>query len=181
MACVVVATMQSLPKFTLVLGGASCGKTQFAERLVVGSGLRPVHIATAQPLDDEMKRKIERHRSNRGDQWINHDAPLDPTDILDNLPPDCAVLFDCATMWLTNATLADSDYSLPEMLDRCTAPLVIVSNEIGCGIVPEHAMVRRFRIQQGELNQHLAARADLVVLITAGLPLIVKGRLPAWA
>ncbi|HSG55033.1 bifunctional adenosylcobinamide kinase/adenosylcobinamide-phosphate guanylyltransferase [Seohaeicola saemankumensis] len=172
-----------LPKLTLVLGGAASGKSAFAERLVLDSGLAPVYLATAQAWDEEMRGKIARHRNARGAGWLTHEAPLDLAPALTAARPDQAVLLDCATLWLTNQMLADHDLAAQETallaaLDACAAPVVVVSNEIGMSVVPENALARRFRQAQGELNQRLAAQAPLVVAVMAGLPLVLKGTLP---
>ena len=172
-----------LQKVALVLGGASSGKSAFAEGLVTGTGLSRVYLATAQAWDAEMTAKIARHRESRGPLWRTVEAPLDPVPALRNVMPTEAVLIDCATLWLTNLILADADLAAAEteLLDAihaCPAPVVIVSNEVGLGIVPETPLGRRFRDAQGGLNQRLAARADLVVFVAAGLPMVLKGALP---
>ena len=173
--------MGDLPNLVLVLGGASSGKTAVAERLVLGSGRNPVHIATASALDDEMKLKIEKHRQNRGERWRNLEASRDPEEVFASLKPGDAALFDCATMWLLNALQNGNKPDLVPSLNASCVPVVVVSNEIGSGIVPESRSVRHFRVAHGELNQRLAAAADLVVLVSAGIPMAIKGTLPNWA
>ncbi len=163
---------------TLVLGGARSGKSRHAETLV--SALPPPwrYIATAQALDDEMRARIAAHRAGREDGWQTAEAPFD-------LPEALAVcreqpaLVDCLTLWLTNLTLAERDIAaaanaLEAALDRRAAPTVLVSNEVGLGIVPENALARAFRDQAGRLHQRLAARADRVLFMVAGLPMVVK-------
>ena len=172
-----------LPGLTLVLGGAASGKSAFAESLVTETGRTPVYLATAQAHDDEMRLKIDRHKDRRGQGWHTVEAPLDPGRALAAIGSDRAVLVDCATMWLSNQLLADNDLpqaeaELVEGLALCPAPVVIVSNEVGLSVVPENALARRFRQAQGELNQTLAAKADLVVNVIAGLPMALKGTLP---
>lgn len=172
-----------LPRVTLILGGAASGKSRFAEQMVVRSGLPRTYIATAQAFDDEMERKIRQHIADRGDGWVTIEAPLDTPEAIGKLDAGSATLLDCATLWLSNALLAEEGLD-----DRCAAlldavasaagPLVIVSNEVGQGIVPDTKLGREFRAAQGRLNQDLAAVADLVVLVVAGLPLVLKGRLP---
>ncbi|MBQ1204179.1 MAG: bifunctional adenosylcobinamide kinase/adenosylcobinamide-phosphate guanylyltransferase [Loktanella sp.] len=171
--------MKTLPKLTLVLGGAACGKSTYAEGLITGSGLQKVYLATAQVYDDEMAAKVARHRDMRGAGWITHEEPHHPGAILSQATPDQAVLLDCATLWLTNVMLADNDIPaasarLLQDLLACPAPVVVVSNEVGQGIVPDNALARRFRNAQGALNQALAAQADHVVAVMAGLPLVLK-------
>lgn len=173
----------SLPALTLVIGGARSGKSAFAERLVTGSGRPRRYIATAEAWDDEMRTRIAQHRTDRGGGWMTVEAPLDLSAALAQVPPDQAVLIDCATLWLTNHLLADHDIAaeattLLAALAACAAPVVVVSNETGWGIVPENALARRFRDEQGRLNQRLAAAASLVVTVMAGLPLALKGQVP---
>lgn len=167
---------------TLILGGAASGKSAFAEQLCISSGKPKTYWATSQILDQEMQAKVARHLDQRGEGWATREEPLDASRILDGLPDDWICLVDCATMWLTNHLLADHDLeaetaSLLKAIDACPAEIVIVSNETGLGIVPENALARRFREAQGRLNIALAARADTVVQVTAGLPLVLKGRL----
>jgi adenosylcobinamide kinase / adenosylcobinamide-phosphate guanylyltransferase len=173
----------SLPPLTLVVGGARSGKSAFAERLIVQSGRSRRYIATAEAWDDEMRDRIALHRTDRGADWTTVEAPLDLAAALAQARPDEAVLVDCATLWLTNHLLADNDLAaecvrLVAALVACPAPVVIVTNETGWGIVPENALARRFRDEQGRLNQRLAAEAQLAVTVIAGLPLVLKGQLP---
>lgn len=174
----------SLPRLTLVVGGARSGKSAFAERLVMGTGRPRRYIATAQAWDDEMRARIAQHQRDRGGDWTTVEAPLDLAAALAAARPDEAVLIDCATLWLTNHLLAEHDLAaqteaLVTALATCAAPVVIVSNEVGWGIVPENALARRFRDEQGRLNQRLAYQADLVATVIAGLPLALKGTIPA--
>lgn len=170
-----------LPPLSLVTGGARSGKSAFAERLVRLAPAPHGYIATAEAWDDEMRDRIARHRQDRGPDWHTIEAPLDLPGAL--AQAQGAVLIDCATLWLTNHLLAGHDpdaaaAALLATLGRHPAPIVIVSNEVGWGIVPDNALARRFRDAQGRLNQQLAARADLVVAVIAGLPLALKGNLP---
>ena len=172
----------TLQKLTLILGGAASGKSAFAEGLVTESGLSPVYVATAQVWDAEMADKVACHRSMRGDGWRTVEEPLDMARALAGVTAKDAVLIDCATLWLTNVILSDADLALAEAglfasIDACPAPVVIVSNEVGQGIVPDNVLSRRFRDAQGALNQRLAAQAGLVVAVMAGLPLVWKGTL----
>lgn len=172
----------SLPALTLVIGGARSGKSAFAERLITTTNRPRRYIATAEARDDEMRERIARHRTDRGPAWTTVEAPLDLSSALAGAQPSEAVLIDCATLWLTNHLLADHDLdgetaTLIAALKTCTAPVVLVTNETGWGIVPDNALARRFRDAQGRLNQRLAAEADLVVTVIAGLPLALKGRL----
>ncbi len=173
----------SLPSLTLVIGGARSGKSAFAERLITTTDRPRRYIATAEAWDDEMRARIAQHQRDRGAAWTTVEAPLDLAAALGLAEADEAVLIDCATLWLTNHLLADHDLAaeaarLTHALVTCLAPVVIVSNETGWGIVPENALARRFRDEQGRLNQCLAAEADLVVTVIAGLPMVLKGALP---
>jgi adenosylcobinamide kinase/adenosylcobinamide-phosphate guanylyltransferase len=172
-----------LPSLTLVLGGAASGKSAYAEGLVTAHGGPRVYLATAEAHDAEMRAKLDRHRARRGPDWRTVEAPRDPGPALGQVGPGDVVLLDCATMWLSNHLLAESD--LPEAeaalfhaLDTCAAPVVVVSNEVGLSVVPDNALARRFQNAQGALNQRLAARAGLVVNVIAGLPQLLKGALP---
>lgn len=172
-----------LPAVTLVIGGAASGKSAFAEQMVLQTGRIPVYLATAQAFDDEMRAKLETHRKARGDGWRTIEEPLDIGRTLATISGDTAVLLDCATMWLSNHILAENDLDEAEAalmagLALCAAPVVIVSNEVGCSGVPDNALARRFRDAQGKLNQKIAARADLVVQVVAGLSNVLKGELP---
>ena len=174
----------SLPGLTLVIGGAASGKSAQAEALVRGQAGQRVYIATAQAFDDEMRAKIAAHQDMRaGDGWRTIEAPFDVAGALAGLGAGDVVLLDCATFWLTNLLLAERDWqeeaeALLAALLACPAPVVVVSNETGQGIVPENALARKFREAQGRLNQKLAAKAGLVVAVMAGLPLILKGEAP---
>ncbi|MGV6805867.1 MAG: bifunctional adenosylcobinamide kinase/adenosylcobinamide-phosphate guanylyltransferase [Ruegeria sp.] len=171
------------PNLTFVLGGAASGKSAFAEQVAVSSGKNRVYIATSQVFDDEMRQKIRQHVAQRGDGWTTIEVPIDLTTALSALRPDQICLVDCATMWLSNHLLADSNIGkeqsdLLAALRNCLAQVVVVSNEVGHGIVPDNDLARTFREAQGRLNIALAAQADLVVQVTAGLPQVLKGQLP---
>ncbi len=172
-----------LPHMTLVIGGAASGKSVWAERLAEASARPMTYIATAQAFDDEMRLKIAAHQARRGSGWATVEAPLDVPSALADVPGDRVVLLDCVTLWLTNQLLAEADLAdvetgLIKALGACAAPVIVVSNEVGAGIVPDNALSRRFRAAQGRLNQSIAARADRVVGVMAGLPFALKGALP---
>ncbi len=172
-----------LPATALVIGGARSGKSRFAEGLITATSRPRRYIATAEIWDDEMRARIAQHRADRGADWHTVEAPLDLPAALAAATPDEAVLVDCATLWLTNHLLAEHDLdteatTLLAALSACAAPVVIVTNDVGGGIVPDNALARRFRDAQGRLNQQLAAQAGLVVTVIAGLPLVLKGQLP---
>jgi len=168
--------------FTFVLGGAASGKSGFAERFCFETEKPRIYIATAQAFDDEMRDKISAHQAQRGADWTTIEAPLDVPSALQSCGPEDVVLLDCATLWLSNVMLAERDVEeacdgLIEALSVCPAQLVVVSNEVGHGVVPDNALARQFRNAQGRLNQRLAAQADLVVQVIAGLPQVLKGQL----
>jgi len=174
-----------LTDFTLVLGGARSGKSRIAEAriLALPQTGAPLYIATAQAFDDEMTARIAAHRAQRaGAGWRTIEAPLALAEALEQAPPQTPVLIDCLTLWLSNHLLARSDLPaegarLARAIAAHPAPLIAVANEVGLGIVPDNALARRFRDEAGRLNQHLAAQAGRVILVTAGLPLALKGSL----
>jgi adenosylcobinamide kinase/adenosylcobinamide-phosphate guanylyltransferase len=164
---------------TLVLGGARSGKSTHAEALVTARPSPWTYVATAQAFDDEMTERIALHRARRGDGWTTLDALLDLPEILEALPEGRPMLLDCLTLWLSNQMHAGRDVDvecgrLALTLARPRGPWVIVSNEVGLGIVPDNALARRFRDAAGRLNQRVAAIADRVVFMVAGLPMQVK-------
>jgi adenosyl cobinamide kinase/adenosyl cobinamide phosphate guanylyltransferase len=171
------------PRLCLVLGGARSGKSRLAERLTLASSARlgraPCYIATATAGDDEMARRIAAHRARRGPQWRAIEAPLDLPAAL-RAEGEAPVLADCLTLWLSNLMLAGRDWEaaaadLAEALAARAAPCVLVTNEVGLGLVPETPLGRAFRDAQGWLNQRLAEIAHCVVFVAAGLPLVLKG------
>jgi adenosylcobinamide kinase/adenosylcobinamide-phosphate guanylyltransferase len=169
-----------LPQFTLVLGGAASGKSSFAESLCFQSPKSRVYVATAQAFDNEMRAKISDHRSQRGAEWLTIEAPLDVASALSTCSAGQIVLLDCATLWLSNILLADHDITaestaLLAAIVACPAQVIVVSNEVGHGIVPDNKLARQFRNAQGQLNQLLAEQANLVVQVIAGLPQTLKG------
>ncbi|MDX8524002.1 bifunctional adenosylcobinamide kinase/adenosylcobinamide-phosphate guanylyltransferase [Mesorhizobium sp. MSK_1335] len=166
-------------KLTFVLGGARSGKSTHAEKLTIAHPSPWAYIATAQAYDDEMLERIALHRSRRGQGWVTVDAPLDLVGAIEALPDHQPVLIDCLTLWLTNQMLAEHDVEaecrrLSDVLSRPRGPWFVVSNEVGLGIVPDNALARRFRDAAGRLNQQVAAAADNVLMMVAGLPLKVK-------
>ena len=163
-------------RLTLVLGGARSGKSRHAEQLALTSGLAPVYVASAQALDDEMARRIGAHRARRGPAWRTIEEPLD---LVGTLQRECAperiVLVDCLTLWLTNLMVAGRDVAaesarLLEALPGLAGPVLLVSNEVGQGVVPDNVMARKFVDHAGFLHQGIAEQADAVVFMTAGLP-----------
>jgi adenosylcobinamide kinase/adenosylcobinamide-phosphate guanylyltransferase len=164
---------------TLVIGGARSGKSLHAERLVTAHPAPWTYIATAQAFDDEMAERIALHQSRRGEGWTTLDALLDIDALLEAKAARRPLLLDCLTLWLSNVMLAERDVEaecvrLVQVLSRPNAPWVVVSSEVGLGIVPETPLGRRFRDAAGRLNQQVAAVADEVILMVAGLPMKVK-------
>lgn len=175
--------IQSSGSVTLVLGGARSGKSRHAETICREAGGALIYVATAEARDDEMKARIAQHRSDRAaDGWRTIEEPRDLAGILEaEATPGSVLLVDCLTLWLTNQLLGDADMDLE--IDRLCAAVsassgdvVLVANEVGFGIVPENRLARAFRDHAGRLNQRIAALADRVILVVAGLPVEVKGR-----
>ncbi|PWC50496.1 bifunctional adenosylcobinamide kinase/adenosylcobinamide-phosphate guanylyltransferase [Azospirillum sp. TSA6c] len=166
---------------TLVLGGARSGKSRYAEGLVTASGGPRVYIATSQVWDAEMAERVAKHRDDRGPDWTTIEEPRDLTATLRRQAAEgTGVLVDCLTLWLTNLMMAETDIAaetaaLVELLPTLPGRVVLVSNEVGLGIVPDNALARRFRDHAGRLHQSIAAVAPRVVLTVAGLPMFVKG------
>ena len=163
----------------LITGGARSGKSAIAETRVLGLAPRAIYIATAEARDDEMTARIAAHQARRGPDWTTHAEPLDLTGALAATDRQGPRLVDCLTLWLTNLMLGGHDWqaagcALVAALPRQIDPVVIVTNEVGAGIVPDNALAREFRDAAGVLNQWVAAAADEVILAVAGLPLKVK-------
>ncbi|HUO87305.1 MAG TPA: bifunctional adenosylcobinamide kinase/adenosylcobinamide-phosphate guanylyltransferase [Thermoanaerobaculia bacterium] len=184
----------------LITGGARSGKSRHALELAADERRR-AFVAAAEPIDDEMRRRIERHREERGDGWLTVEEPIDLAGALDRLPADVeVVVVDCLTVWLGNLvhraetsaqtsaqTIPDARHSLAEparfpeiaaLLARLEAPhrrTILVGNEVGWGIVPDSPLARDFRDLAGRVNEEVARRADRVVLMVAGRPLEVAG------
>ncbi len=169
---------------TLVLGGASSGKSAHAEKLIeAGFGTHwegATYIATAHAGDAEMIDRIRRHQERRGERWQTVEEPMALAfAIAKHASPDRPVLVDCLTLWITNVMLADRDpdketQHLVDTLAGLAGPVVFVANEVGLGIVPMNPLARTFRDCAGHLNQAIAEAANRVRFIAAGLPLTLK-------
>jgi adenosylcobinamide kinase/adenosylcobinamide-phosphate guanylyltransferase len=166
---------------TLVLGGARSGKSRHAEGLIEAASAAATYIATAEAGDCEMAARIAEHRARRGGCWRTVEAPLELAAAIGaEAAPDRPVLVDCLTLWLSNLLMADrvpehEAETLCAVLRRTAGPVVLVANEVGLGLVPETPLGRRFRDTAGRLNQSVAALAERVVFVAAGLPLVLKG------
>ncbi len=163
---------------TLVLGGARSGKTAYALRAAEARQGALIYIATAEALDAEMAERIARHRVERGERWRTVEVPLDLPGALQSVGLGETAVVDCLTLWLSNLMHAERDIEgdtkrLIEAMSR--VDVVFVSNEVGLGIVPDNALARRFRDAAGRMNQAMAAAADTVVFVSAGLALHMKG------
>jgi adenosylcobinamide kinase/adenosylcobinamide-phosphate guanylyltransferase len=180
MAGVTTSSISMLPPLTLILGGARSGKSREAEALATSLPPPWRYVATAQAIDQEMRERIALHRERRAAGWETHEAAIELGETIGKLAREEApILVDCLTLWLSNLMLGghDVDAALAKLeaaLDAARAPVILVANEVGLGIVPENALARRFRDEAGRLNQRLAARADRVLLMVAGLRLQVK-------
>lgn len=165
----------------LLLGGARSGKSRLAEGMANNSGLLRVFVATAEAWDDEMRARIDRHRADRGAGWRTVEAPLDVARALaDHDDHGNVIVVDCLTLWLSNlmGDGRDPETETVVLCDRLAAMrarVVLVTNEVGLGVVPATPLGRAFRDAQGRLNQRVAAVCDLAVFMAAGLPLILKG------
>lgn len=165
----------------LVLGGARSGKSSFSERLVEACGLAMHYVATGRAWDDEMRERIDHHRARRGEGWTTHEEPLDLVSLLTRIDDEnSVVLVDCLTLWVTNLMMEGRDMAaefaaLADFLPQARARLILVSNEVGLGIVPENRMARDFRDHAGRLHQIVAEKSAEVYFVAAGLPLKMKG------
>ena len=163
----------------LITGGARSGKSSFAEKRTLSYGTPVIYIATAQAFDEEMENRIQLHQQRRGDEWRTISEPLAIANILTSLDRQGACLVDCLTLWLSNLIFAEEDISkatssLIEAIAARRDPVILVTNEVGGGIVPENALARRFRDEAGRLNQIVAEAVDEVYTCISGIPLKLK-------
>ncbi|MEO0400698.1 MAG: bifunctional adenosylcobinamide kinase/adenosylcobinamide-phosphate guanylyltransferase [Pseudomonadota bacterium] len=166
---------------TFILGGARSGKSRRAQTLAEEISAQRIFIATAEPFDEEMLERITRHRSDRGPDWQTVEAPLELSEAISRwASADTVCLVDCLTLWLSNLMHADRDVAretdaVKQSIRNAAGPVVLVSNEVGFGLVPETPLGRRFRDAQGRVNQEIAAACDRVEFIAAGLSITLKG------
>ena len=165
----------------LVLGGARSGKSLYAEERCLRDVGRKLYLATAEARDDEMARRIQQHQDRRGDDWDSLEEPLELVSALEsNARTGCTILVDCLTLWISNLMMHERDVAqevakLSDVLPTLAGNTVLVSNEVGLGIVPDNALARAFRDEAGLANQIIAGVCDEVVFMAAGLPLWLKG------
>lgn len=166
----------------LVLGGARSGKTGYALKLATDSRLERCMVATAEAFDKEMTQRIALHRAERDESWRVWEEPINLAGVLDEISrPDRIVVVDCLTIWLSNLLLKEIDHAsevarLAAWINKKPFPLILVSNELGLGLVPETSLGREFRDKHGQMNQTLAAACDQVTFVAAGLPLVLKSK-----
>ena len=176
-----MSTMTEGISTVLILGGARSGKSQHAQKLAEDARPDRTFIATAEGLDDEMSERIARHQADRGDAWQTVEAPISLCAAIEQACDDqYSVLVDCLTLWLSNIMHAEFDVDgevqrLAQTVQAVSTPLIIVSNEVGMGIVPETPLGRKFRDVHGRLNQKIGQVCDRVEFVAAGLPLRLKG------
>jgi adenosylcobinamide kinase / adenosylcobinamide-phosphate guanylyltransferase len=163
-----------------VLGGARSGKSAYAQRLAETYGPQRLYLATAQPEDDEMAERIARHRADRGEGWATLEEPLEVAEALGaEARTSRVVVVDCLTLWLSNVMLVGREPGaaiarLSEAIRALAGPAILVSNEVGLGIVPEHRLGRDFRDWQGRANRKIAEACEAAVFVAAGLPVQLK-------
>ena len=164
------------------MAAARSGKSTYALRLAEESFDKPLYIATAEAGDREMAERIRIHKRSRSRRWTCAEEPLDVASVLVSPPPCDGILVDCMTLWVSNVLLKEGEKAFAKRrkqliaaLRRARHPVIIVSNEVGLGIVPEHELGRKFRDMAGRLNQDLAKIADTVVFVVSGLPMVLKG------
>ena len=166
---------------SLIIGGARSGKSAYAERLAASSGRPVLFVATAEARDEDMRQRIERHQASRPAAWRTVEEPLEVAQSLvrSGATKGMVVLLDCITLLVSNLLLAGRPVhsEIEELIGwqrQSEAALIAVTNEVGLGIVPDSALARRYRDELGLANQALAAAADQVILMVAGLPLALK-------
>lgn len=166
----------------LILGGARSGKSALAQQRAAGTGLAVTYVATATALDSEMAERIARHRADRPEHWALVEEPRALGGVLrQHAGPDRCLLVDCLTLWLSNLLGAEEDErdrqrgDFLDALEAAAGPVILVSNEVGQGVVPAEPLARRFVDEAGRLHQAVAERCERVTLVTAGLPVILKG------
>jgi adenosylcobinamide kinase/adenosylcobinamide-phosphate guanylyltransferase len=166
-------------RLTLVLGGARSGKSRHAQILAMATPPPWTYVATAQALDEEMGERIAKHKAARGDGWSTIEEPIELARAVAEAPGSAPVVVDCITLWLSNMMLGQHDVDAAvarviKCLDGRKAPTIVVSSEVGAGLVPETPLGRAFRDRAGLINQHLAVNAHQVLFMVAGLAMPLK-------
>jgi adenosylcobinamide kinase/adenosylcobinamide-phosphate guanylyltransferase len=174
-----------LNKIIFVIGGCRSGKSQYALQTAEKmSGNRKIYIATCVPYDDEMKQRVAKHQTARGQSWTTVEEPMHlPVAISERSQEADVILVDCLTLWVSNLLMETNDEDeleetisqLTDTLEKATCPIVLVSNEIGTGIVPENRLARQYRDIIGLANQAVAKAAGKVIWMVAGIPVSIKG------
>ena len=173
-----------MKKITLMIGGCKSGKSRHALELAEKLNSRRIFIATCIPFDEELKERISRHQQERDETWKTVDVPINlPEAISAHDGNNTVLLVDCLTLWINNLLMASEDQSyvdqnvekLLQSLSRARCPVILVANEVGAGIVPENRLARLFRDAAGSANQRIAAAADQVIYMVAGIPMTIKG------
>ncbi len=182
-------TGSKIPRHILITGGVRSGKSKFAEIFAKELGGRVIYLATAQALDAEMEERINKHREHRPVDWTTIEEPLEVVPVIAGFQNGTTILLDCLTLFLSNLLFKYDDLpvdrqeqaidaqiaDLTKAVNQSSANIIIVSNEIGWGLVPENALARRFRDLAGSANQRMAAVSDEVYLMVSGLPVRIKG------
>jgi adenosylcobinamide kinase / adenosylcobinamide-phosphate guanylyltransferase len=179
-----ISGRNKLKKITLVIGGCKSGKSRLALRLAEKLSARRIFIATCVPFDEELKERVARHKEERDGTWTTVDVPIHlPEAISGHDGKKTVLLVDCLTLWINNLLMASEDQryiddavdKLIEALSAARCPVIMVANEVGAGIVPENRLARLFRDAAGVANQRIAALADEVIYLVAGIPMTIKG------
>ena len=173
-------------RVTLILGGARSGKSRLSQQLGESVPGKRLFVATAQPLDDEMKQRIEGHRIARGKNWKTVEEPIEISKvILENGKGYGLILIDCLTVWISNLLerfegngemVLEEVRRLEGSIGESDVRFIIVSNEVGMGIVPDNKLARQFRDLLGTINQRMAGLSDRVILMVSGVPMVLKGQ-----
>jgi adenosylcobinamide kinase/adenosylcobinamide-phosphate guanylyltransferase len=179
---------ETLREIVFVIGGCRSGKSSYAMQTAEKiTAEKKIYIATCVPQDDEMKNRVARHQKERSQNWVTVEALLDlPEAILQNSRRANVILVDCLTLWMSNILIESGDEKkiektisqLTDALEKAQCPIILVSNEVGAGIVPENRLARQFRDITGWLNQAVAGCANKVVWMVAGIPVTIKGQQP---
>lgn len=176
--------MRGTTRTTLIVGGCRSGKSSHALQLANAHAMKKIFIATCVPRDEEMQARVRRHRNERDDTWQTLEIPVEiTTAIRDHSETDTVILVDCLTLWISNIMLESADMDaiqarvadLALAMEDARGPIILVSNEVGLGVVPDNALARLFRDAAGFANQTIAAACDRVIWTVAGIPVTIKG------